>query len=547
MRDSGSDSLWVRKWLLGGLTILIMAIAVGVCSRIILPRNPLPAQISDLEPESLTIIPGVHLLGGLEPAAAYAIETSEGLVLVDTGVDPLARSLKEQVGQRKLDWKSVCAIFLTHVHVDHSGGAELLRTATGAKIYAGRADAECLRAGRPREAFDSANPMTDLQPRTTTVDVELDGGEVIEIGGVRFRVFATPGHTPGSICYLMEQNGLRVLFSGDVIMALVGDPKNPSRVGRPLGTYPAYMAPHYRGDARAFLTTLRTLRALPAPDLVLPGHPRNDSPPQNPSMSQERWETLLDAGIAEMETLLARYERDGSSFLDDTPRELLPKLYSFGKFNGAAVYGFVASSKFFVLDAPGGPGLYAFLKKGLGKLGGEPASPTAVLLTAYGAKETAGLNDLIEKTGAQVVVSAEGLSQVREQCPPGTVVLPADALPAKGWIQARPIPLGGRGPGRIAYSIPWAGKRVLFSGRIPIGLDASAVALLREDLQKSRASLAEYMASLDQLRSVNPDLWLPADPSRGQNAHLYDHEWESILDMNRDMMLHFSGDRLPNP
>ena len=40
-----------------------------------------------------------------------------------------------------LDWKRVRAILLTHAHGDHSGGAEALRVATGAKVYAGAGDA----------------------------------------------------------------------------------------------------------------------------------------------------------------------------------------------------------------------------------------------------------------------------------------------------------------------------------------------------------------------------------------------------------------------
>ena len=58
-----------------------------------------------------------------------------------------------------------------------------------------------------------------------------------------------------------------------------------------------------------------------------------------------------------METLLARFEADGADFLDGNPKKLLPDLYYLGDFNGSATYGFFAASKFFLVDAPGGPGL----------------------------------------------------------------------------------------------------------------------------------------------------------------------------------------------
>ena len=47
----------------------------------------------------MTIVPGLHLLGGLEPAAAYVVETSRGLVLVDSGLRGDASVLKSQLGQ----------------------------------------------------------------------------------------------------------------------------------------------------------------------------------------------------------------------------------------------------------------------------------------------------------------------------------------------------------------------------------------------------------------------------------------------------------------
>jgi len=44
------------------------------------------------------------------------------------------------------------------------------------------------------------------------------------------------------------------------------------------------------------------------------------------------------------------------------------------------------------------------------------------------------------------------------------------------------------------------------------------------------------MRSLDRLAQVNPNLWLPAVPVHGQNANLYDHNWEKVLAQNRQVM-----------
>jgi glyoxylase-like metal-dependent hydrolase (beta-lactamase superfamily II) len=516
-----------RRWLVGALALVAAgsALAGGYAA---LRTRAVPL----LGPSAVTLVPGVHLLGALEPAAAYAVETSAGLVLVDSGLKANARSLKEQLTALGLDWKRVRAILLTHVHGDHCGGAEHLRAAAGAKVYAGRGDASALRAGAPREAFFSVFSMPDDQPHPTTVDVELAGDEALDFGDVRFRALATPGHTPGSVCYLLERGDLRVLFTGDVITALLGN-EEPQVSGRnPLGTYPAYLAPRYRGDAKDYLASLRKLRALPVPDLVLPGHPRSDPTPQSPRLTRRRWEEMLDRGIREMETLLARYAADGADFLDGTPKRLLPDLYYLGDFRGVAMYVISAKPRLFVVNAPGGPGLGDFLRSGLRQLGVEAAEPAAVLLTSCDPDQTAGLWDLVETYHLRVVAPAAGLSTIKDSCPPGTAFLPAEDLPKQGWFPVTPLPLRGAGVAPAAYLLPWAGKTVLFSGKVPVWYDREATTRLLSELSPSRTTTMDYLLSVEALDGLAPDLWLPAVPTYGQNANLYAKEWRDVIAKN---------------
>src|SRR5262249_32132929 len=155
------------------------------------------------------------------------------------------------------DVKALKAILLTHVHADHSMGAAHLREVSGAKIYAGRADCQALRQGGPRDMFFSTFYMPHLTPHRTTIDVELAGDEVIAFGKTRYIALGTPGHTPGSITYLMERRDLRALFTGDIVQNLT----RPR--GGEMGTYAAGLPPHFGGNARDYLATLRRLRAMP--------------------------------------------------------------------------------------------------------------------------------------------------------------------------------------------------------------------------------------------------------------------------------------------
>jgi metallo-beta-lactamase class B len=513
-----------------GLLAAAVALVAGVAW--LRPRGSPPPQAPEsslLLPAPVALAPGVYLLGKTAPAAAYLVETSEGLVLVDSGLEPTAATVIEQVTGLGFDVRRLRAVLLTHVHADHSLGAEHLRGLSGAKVYAGRGDCEPLREGGPRVAFFGAHTMPRLAPHPTTVDVPLAGDETIAFGETRFRALAAPGHTAGSVCYLLERPGLRALFTGDVVQHL-----GPAGRGD-LGTYPAYLPPAYRGDARAYLATLRRLRELPPPDLVLPGHPLMDAQPQNPRLGAERWHALLDQETAEMERLLAHYEADGAAFLDGNPKPLLPGLHYLGDCAGTPVYALDGPEGLVLFDAPGGTALVDFLARRFGALGWPGRKPAAVLLTAAGGEAAAGLAPLVRDSGCRVVAPKAGLDEVRRLCPAGARVLAAEDPGAAGRFGAQAVPLGGPGPAAVAYQVRWAGKTVLVSGRIPRNLaDRTPKELLHEF--KGSGGGEAYRAALDRLAEVSPDLWLTAVPAHGQNAFLYDDDWEQLLRQQRQLM-----------
>ena len=316
-------------------------------------------------------------------------------------------------------------------------------------------------------------------------------------------------------------------------MMLRGDEPPRTELDKPLGTYSAYLPPCYRGDARDSLATLRRLREWPVPDLVLPGHPRAQSTRPDPRLSQAQWESLLDGGIRDMETLLARYQADGADFLDVNPKMLLPDLYYLGDRGGSAVYGFFSGPRFFLVDAPGGPGLVAFVNERLRQLDRKPVTPTAVLLTACGAEETAGLAELLREWRPVVVAAASGVPRLRQSSPAGTEIIAATDLASRGWFPVSPVPVAGRGVSPVAYRLTWSGKSVFFSGRIPVKISQNAGERLIADLTHPPGDIRGYFTTMTQLHDgPRPDLWLPAAPTHGQNANLYDGQWVLEIENN---------------
>jgi glyoxylase-like metal-dependent hydrolase (beta-lactamase superfamily II) len=86
-------------------------------------------------------------------------------------------------------------------------------------------------------------------------DLIIDDDETLEVGDLRIRTLATPGHTPGSICFAVE--GTNLLFTGDTLFP--GGPGNTSFEG---------------GDFDTIITSIdrRIFAAFPKDTLVLPGH-----------------------------------------------------------------------------------------------------------------------------------------------------------------------------------------------------------------------------------------------------------------------------------
>ena len=105
-----------------------------------------------------------------------------------------------------------------------------------------------------REAGYSVSITAADSAMLPSYDEVLEDDTVIEVGRLRLRTIATPGHTPGSMCFLVE--GHPVLFSGDTLFS--GGPGNTTFEG---------------GDFPTIIESVdRRLFTLPADTLVLPGH-----------------------------------------------------------------------------------------------------------------------------------------------------------------------------------------------------------------------------------------------------------------------------------
>lgn len=187
--------------------------------------------------------------GILKAGAAYLVRGSR-LALIESGTAVFAAETDDTLGRLPIEY-----IFLTHIHLDHAGGAgHLARLHPGAKIVVHErgcrhlADPSQLIAG-VRNASPELFPLYGSPlPIPEHQLLPVSGGEVFDLGnGVLLEVVATPGHAPHHVCFL--EQGTRTLFTGDA----VGNWDNPVDV--PLTVPPRF-------DLQKGLASLEALRHL---------------------------------------------------------------------------------------------------------------------------------------------------------------------------------------------------------------------------------------------------------------------------------------------
>jgi glyoxylase-like metal-dependent hydrolase (beta-lactamase superfamily II) len=157
-------------------------------------------------------------------------EKTRKAVVIDPGAE-----VDRIVSEAHKDGLVIQYIVNTHGHGDHTAGSARLKALTGANIIIHTLEA-------------AAVPQADIL---------LSSDQELKVGEIKFKVFHTPGHTPGGICLYAEGN----LFTGDTLF--VGDSGRTDLTG---------------GHRPTLAASIRRLMTLPDETVVWPGHDYGPTP-----------------------------------------------------------------------------------------------------------------------------------------------------------------------------------------------------------------------------------------------------------------------------
>lgn len=206
--------------------------------------------------EPFRIVGNIHYVGGAN-IASYLITTSQGHILIDTGMMTMHNVIKNSVAKLGFKTADIKIMLSSHAHFDHIEGHAAMKKLTGARVMAMVGDAEALESGKDNSALGAMG----WEP--VGVDRVIKNGDTVSLGGTTLRAVHVSGHTQGATTWIttVEDKGKQY-----TVAFLGGTTPNEG--------VPLFDNPRHKTVVEDTQRTLKTLKSENVPDIYLVGHPQ---------------------------------------------------------------------------------------------------------------------------------------------------------------------------------------------------------------------------------------------------------------------------------
>lgn len=445
----------------------------------------------------------------------YLLKRGDRALLIDAG-DARVLELTDRLGIKRIDW-----VLQTHAHRDQCQGAPRL-AAQGTRIAV---------PANEQRFFTDAEGFWDnfalfyryfykpdqFKPRENIpVHRALKDGEVFEWEGLRIEALETPGHSLGALSYLLELDGRRYAFTGDMI-------HSPGRVWNLYHFDHHYWDGGFKGVVQNRVGLERVLAR--KPELLLPSHGEPIADPAKAvALLQENLEALYDfdtLALAERETPGPRQPQPRLHRISEHLYHLAPTNYLLISENGnALLYDYLAVSnphEFYHYDS---------LPTELAKLGVKNIE--VATLSHFHEDHVRGLPDLKQRYGAEIWLF-ENMADIMEH--PSRYNLPclaeesivADRVLHDGetirWreYEFKVVHFPGQTMYHMALEAMVDGRRVMFCGDSDVYLPHDPNLIHRNRKLHGISTFLNYyqlepglgyLRALDRLLELEPELLL---------------------------------------
>jgi metallo-beta-lactamase class B len=162
-------------------------------------KEPKPYTTEWAKPYQPFCIAGNLYYVGTYELACYLITTSQGHILINTGLKSSAQQIKNNIAALGFKFKDIKVLLTTQAHYDHLGAMYSIKKQTGAMFMINKPDEDAVKTGGDSD-YALGGEGSTFKP--IDIDKFLNDGDTITLGNMQLKMLSHPGHTKGSCSYM---------------------------------------------------------------------------------------------------------------------------------------------------------------------------------------------------------------------------------------------------------------------------------------------------------------------------------------------------------